>query len=82
MSGATLRGAANVAGLVVETALGAWLLFLFLLALAWDPLDRRLGFRARRYAERLSGGSDEPPAEDAGHEAFGIGPAPTRQDQS
>ena len=76
MSGATLRGgAANVAGLVVETALGAWLLFLFLLALAWDPLDRRLGFRARRYAERLAAGPDEPPSEEGQQEAFGIGPA-------
>lgn len=38
--------------IVLEVILGIWLIFLFIVALAWDPIDRRLGFRAKRIAER------------------------------
>jgi hypothetical protein len=44
----------QVADLLAATVIGAGVLILFLLALAWDPLDRRLGFRARRYERRLA----------------------------
>lgn len=44
---------------VAGVATGIWLLFLFLLAVAWDPLDRRLGFYARRRAARLAALDEE-----------------------
>lgn len=40
--------------IVLEVVLGAWLLFLFLLALAWDPIDRKIGTRGRELAGRAS----------------------------
>ncbi len=40
--------------LLAATVIGAGVLVLFLLAVAWDPLDRRLGFRARRYERRFA----------------------------
>jgi hypothetical protein len=70
-------GAASVVGLVLETVLGAWLLLLFLLALAWDPLDRRLGFHAKRRAGQLGSRTIALPPADGNQEAFGVGPAPT-----
>jgi hypothetical protein len=52
---AGLRGdLARLAIILLEVAMGFWLLLLFLLAVAWDPLDRRLGFHARRRTDRLS----------------------------
>lgn len=50
----TTKMALTAAQLGVAVAAGVWLLLLFGLALAWDPLDRRLGFHARRRLERLS----------------------------
>ena len=44
-------GAAEMAA-VVEVVLGVGLLFLFLLALMCDPIDRRFSARGRRIAER------------------------------
>jgi uncharacterized membrane protein len=40
--------------LLLEIVLGTWLLVLFVIALAWDPIDRRLGFRMRRLATRAA----------------------------
>jgi hypothetical protein len=74
-------GAANAVGLVVEMlveiVLGVCLMCLFLLALAWDPFDRRLGFRAKRRAGRLDHHADSLPPDLAqvGEEPFGVGPA-------
>lgn len=56
--------------LVIEVILGAWLVFLFMLALAWDPIDRRVGARGRRLAERQA---LRPTGEQA--EAYAILPA-------
>lgn len=57
------RGIGGAAlAVVVEVALGACLLVLFLLAAAWDPIDRKIGARGRRIAERtkrISHGSVE-----------------------
>ncbi|HEU5314599.1 MAG TPA: hypothetical protein VFX49_00690 [Chloroflexota bacterium] len=57
------RGLIAAAGtMLLEVALGTCLLALFLVALAWDPIDRKLGARGRRIAERtrkLSHGSAE-----------------------
>lgn len=57
------RGLIAAAGaMLIEVALGACLLALFLLALAWDPIDRKIGARGKRIAERtrkLSHGSAE-----------------------
>ena len=44
-------GAAAVAA-VVEVVLGVGLLCLFMLALAFDPIDRRFSARGKRIAER------------------------------
>lgn len=53
MASDTVRAGVNdLLTLVLEVMVGMWLLFLFFAALAWDPLDRRLGFHARRHAER------------------------------
>ncbi len=53
MASDTVRAGVNeLLTLVLEVMVGMWLLFLFFVALAWDPLDRRLGFHARRHAER------------------------------
>jgi hypothetical protein len=76
-------GAASLLALVVEIVLGAWLLVLFLLALAWDPLDRRLGLHAQRHAARLQRGSvalapapaEAAPRNEGTFEAYGIAPA-------
>ena len=70
---------ARLTSLAPEVALGACLLFLFLVALAWDPFDRRFGFRARRRAERLreAGGfvdGDDGPEMPASARAYAIGP--------
>ena len=47
------RGLITAAGtMLVEVALGACLLVLFVLALAWDPIDRKIGARGKRIAER------------------------------
>ncbi len=40
--------------IVLELVLGLWLLCLFLLAVAWDPIDRRIGARGRRIAQRAA----------------------------
>jgi hypothetical protein len=57
------RGLVAAAGtMLIEVALGACLLVLFLLALAWDPIDRKMGARGKRIAERtkkLSSGTAE-----------------------
>ena len=66
--------AAKLAALVAEVAVGLWLLLLFLVAVAWDPFDRRLGFRARRYGDRAGTPTDEPDVPAAGG-AYAIGPA-------
>ena len=44
-------GAAAVT-VAIEVALGACMLVLFLIALACDPIDRRVSARGRRIAER------------------------------
>ena len=45
-------GAAAAVELVLEIVVGAGMLLLFLVAMAWDPIDRKLGLHARRVAER------------------------------
>ena len=40
--------------LLIEVVAGTWLLCLFLLALAWQPVDRGLGLRTRRIAARTA----------------------------
>lgn len=51
--GEVSRGLAGAAvTMVVDVALGACLLCLFLLALAWDPIDRKIGARGKRIAAR------------------------------
>ncbi len=65
---------AKMAGLVAEVAVGLWLLLLFLVAVAWDPFDRRLGLRARRYGDHSGTPADEPDVPAAGG-AYAIGPA-------
>ena len=63
-----LRGeAARVVGVVAGVLMGMWLLFLFAVALAWDPLDRRMGFYARRRAARLAALEEDDPAEAQGY---------------
>jgi hypothetical protein len=52
--------ASRVVEAVVVVVVGAWLLFLFALALAWTPMDRRLGLDARRRASRLRLTGSEP----------------------
>jgi hypothetical protein len=50
-------GAAATVGawtIVLEVVLGTWVLLLFLLALAWDPIDRRMGARRRSIAARAA----------------------------
>jgi len=47
------RGLAAAAlAIVVEVVLGACLLVLFLLAVVYDPIDRKFSTRGRRIAER------------------------------
>jgi hypothetical protein len=41
----------RIVSMVVEAAIGIWVLFLFVLAVAWAPVDRRLGSQARRDLE-------------------------------
>lgn len=48
-------GVTDLLTLAFEVMVGIGLLFLFLLAAAWDPLDRRLGLRDRRRAARYGG---------------------------
>jgi hypothetical protein len=63
-----LRGeAARVVGVVAGVLMGMWLLFLFGVALAWDPLDRRLGFYARRRTARLAAFEEDDPVEAQGY---------------
>ena len=51
--GALPRGiVAAAVTIVAEVALGACMLVLFLVALACDPIDRRISARGRRIAER------------------------------
>jgi hypothetical protein len=64
---AVRSSATGVLTLGAEVVVGVWLLFLFTLALAWDPLDRRFGFHDRRRLTRPGGA---PPAP-AG--AYGLG---------
>ena len=61
--------------LAAGVATSAWLLLLFGLALAWDPLDRRLGFRDRRWAERRAA---LPAVVPASNGAYGVRPASAR----
>lgn len=75
MTQQAVRGVISVASLVLEVVIGAWLLLLFLLALAWDPLDRRLGWHARRHAERLGSRAAVLSAAPGAAEAFGVAPA-------
>jgi HAMP domain-containing protein len=49
------RGVVTVTALIVEVLVGMWLLFLFLLAIAWSPIERRLSARERR-ADRFAEG--------------------------
>jgi hypothetical protein len=51
---ARTREGFNVLTLLLEVVIGVWLLSLFLLALAWDPIDRRFGTRSKRIAARLA----------------------------
>jgi hypothetical protein len=48
---ATTAGAWTI---VLEVVIGTWVLLLFLLALAWDPIDRRVGPRRHRIAARAA----------------------------
>jgi hypothetical protein len=75
MTQQAVRGVISVASLVLEVVIGAWLLLLFLLALAWDPLDRRLGWHARRHAERLGSRATLLSSAPGAAEAFGVAPA-------
>ena len=59
--------ATGILTLGAEVVVGVWLLFLFTLALAWDPLDRRFGFHDRRRLTRPGGG----PAAPGGAYGFG-----------
>lgn len=43
---------AELTAVLLGIAVGAGMLALYLLALAWDPIDRRLGLHARRRVER------------------------------
>jgi hypothetical protein len=67
--------ATGMGSLLLELVVGVWLLLLFVLALAWDPLDRRLGFHARRWSGRY--GSAAPAADERG--AYGIGGRPVEE---
>jgi hypothetical protein len=40
--------------IVLEVLVGMGLLCLFVLALAWDPIDRRIGARGKRIAARAT----------------------------
>jgi hypothetical protein len=64
---AVRSSATGILSLGLEVVVGVWLLFLFTLALAWDPLDRRFGFHDRRRQTRPSG----PVAPPAGAYGFG-----------
>ena len=79
MSDQVVRGAiaaaAAAAEIALEVAIGAVLLLLFVLALAWDPLDRRFGFHARRREVRLNGRSPAPIGQPSPEDAYGIAPA-------
>ncbi len=59
--------------IVLEVLVGMWLLCLFVLALAWDPIDRRVGSRRRRIAERAA--HRQGAQEGAGDGAYAILPA-------
>jgi hypothetical protein len=72
--GAVAAGAA-VVEVVLEVAIGAGLLLLFILALAWDPVDRRFGFHARRREERLNSRASAPITLASADGAYGIAPA-------
>ncbi len=51
----------QVIDLLAATVIGAGVLVLFLLAVVWDPLDRRFGFRARRHQRRFALRLPQPP---------------------
>ncbi|MGH2353736.1 MAG: hypothetical protein ACRDI2_17160 [Chloroflexota bacterium] len=74
-------GATTVLVLVAEVVVGIWLLFLFAVAVAWAPLDRRLGFHARRRAERYGGPEPADDRTPAVAGAYGIGVARSVDDQ-
>jgi hypothetical protein len=74
---AVRSSATGILTLGAEVVVGVWLLFLFTLALAWDPFDRRFGFHDRRRLTRPGGG---PPAP-AGAYGFG-GPVGGAEDES
>lgn len=48
------REGMQLVGLLLEVVVGVWLMSLFLLALAWDPIDRRIGTRGKRIAARIA----------------------------
>ncbi len=58
--------------LALEVVVGIWLLFLFGLALAWDPLDRRFGFHDRRRTA-ADGEEDDAPADGRSAGSYGYG---------
>ena len=73
------RGAASLVELVLEIVLGAWLLLLLALAVAWDPLDRRIGLHARRRAKRFDarpGQVIDFASESGRFEAYGVAASP------
>jgi hypothetical protein len=81
MAGQIVRGgAAALFQVVLEVIVGAGLLCLFILALAWSPFDRRLGFHARRHAHRLEARQASgalPRERPAADRAFGIAGSPS-----
>jgi hypothetical protein len=64
--------------LALEVVVGIWLLFLFGLALAWDPLDRRFGFHDRR--RMAADGEDDDDARADARSAGSYGYGRTRDD--
>jgi hypothetical protein len=75
-------GAAATVGawaVVLEVVVGAGVLLLFLVALAWDPIDRRIGARKRhleaRAAQRALGAPADAVRGGAGSGAYAILPA-------
>ena len=65
--------------LAASVAMGVWILILCGLAMAWDPLDRRLGFHDRRHAERRATMPQLVPGSGG---AYGIRPAPVTAPQA
>lgn len=55
----------------LEVLVGLWVLCLFLVAAAWDPIDRRFGSRSQRIAQRLA----SRPAPRQSGDAYAILPA-------